>query len=131
MHFTRLAVLAAALNLAIGSPILSKKSRDIIASDIAKRALEPIPGSTTLDKRNGYGYVDTPRPSREEKRNAAAMAYNYVDTPRPSMEEKRDAAAMAYDYVDTPRPSMEEKRNAAAAAYKYVDTPRPSMEEKR
>ena len=110
MHFTRLAVLAAALNLAIGSPILSKKSRDIVASDVAKRALEPIPAPTTLDKRNGYGYRDTPRPSMEKKRNAAAAAYDYVDTPRPSREEKRDAAAAAYEYRDTPRPSMEEER---------------------
>ena len=110
MHSTRLAVLAAALNLAIGSPILSKKSRDIIASDIAKRALEPIPAPATLDKRNGYEYVDTPRHSMERKRNAAAAAYDYVDTPRPSREEKRNAAAKAYDYVDTPRPSREEEK---------------------
>lgn len=66
MHFSRLAVLVAALNLAVGSPILEMKSRSIVASDIAKRALVGTETeSATLDSRN-----------------AAAKAYKYVDTPR-------------------------------------------------
>ena len=116
MQFSRLALLAAALNLALGSPILEHKSRSIVASDAAKRALVGTETeAATLDSRN-----------------AAAAAYQYRDTPRykRSVEDlsERSAAAAAYEYRDTPRykRSVEDlsERSAAAKAYEYRDTPR-------
>ena len=61
MHFSRIAVRAAALNLAVGSPVLERKCRSIVASDIAKRALI---GTETEAATLG-------------SRNAAAKAYKY------------------------------------------------------
>ncbi|KAL2052026.1 hypothetical protein ABVK25_007718 [Lepraria finkii] len=116
MQFSRLAFLAAALNLALGSPILERKSRSIVASDAAKRALVGTETeAATLDSRNAaaaaYQYRDTPRYKRSvedlSERSAAAQAYKYGDTPRykRSVEDLsgRSAAAQAYEYRDTPR----------------------------
>lgn len=91
MHFSRIAVLAAALNLAVGSPVFEQKSRSIVASNVAKR---PLVGTETEDMTLG-------------SRNAAAKAYKYQDTPRYGRSlgdlYERNAVANAYKYEKTPR----------------------------
>ena len=118
MKFTNIAVLAAALNLAIGSPVFEKKSRDLVAASAAKKALSRDVKNADLKARVGYGYSPTPRPSAEDLHARAvaggfAPAYKYVDTPRASVEDlsARDAAGgfePAYDYTPTPWASVED-----------------------
>ena len=139
MKFTNIAVLAAALNLAVGSPVFEKKSRDLVANSAAKKALSRDVKNADLKARGGgYGYSPTPRPSVEDLHARAvaggfAPAYAYTPTPRASIEDlKARAASGGYTYTPTPRASVEDlKARAANGGYAYTPTARASVEDLR
>ena len=117
MHFSKLAVLAASVNLALGSPVFAKKSRDVVADHATKRAL----GAEKRDFKSAYGYKPTPRPSVRSLRSRALengfkSAYEYKPTPRPSVEDlSARGFESAYEYKPAPRPSVEDLSAASKA----------------